>query len=267
MATPVPIGARSRIGNTVAMTGGGDVRLSKSTFIAWQQCPHSAWYRVNDRSLFDSFVDPSTKALLANGNEIDALARQAFPGALVLGRGRARETRAAIARHEPVIFQGEFVTDTLVVLCDVLVWNSQAEACDLIEVKSSTSSSTRRDEEYAFDLAFQEHMLKSCDVPVGKTFLMRLNSDYVRRGALDIEELLACTDFGDAVAAVRPALAALIDDAHRWIKIKRAPKGPCPCLRLSRGNHCEMLSDGSLISRTSSRASSMRIPRSAAATP
>ncbi len=222
------------------MAGGGTMRLSKSTFIAWQQCPHNAWYRVNDRALFDTFVDPNTKVLFAVGNEIDELARQAFPGGLLLGRGQASETRAAIARREPAIFQGEFVTDKLVVLCDVLVWNVRANAYDLIEVKSSTSSSTRRDNEYAFDLAFHEHVLKASGVPVGCAHLMRLNSDYVRRGPVDIAQLFVRTDFGEAVAGVRDTLASLIDEAHRWINIKTPPKGPCPCVRLSRGNHCEM---------------------------
>ncbi len=222
------------------MMTGGEMRLCKSTFIAWQQCPHSAWYRVNDRALFDTFVDPNTKALFAVGNEIDELARQAFPGGLLLGRGQAQETRAAIARRAPVIFQGEFVTDKFVVLCDVLVWNSGANSYDLIEVKSSTSSSRRRDEEYAFDLAFQEHVLKACGVRVGGTYLMRLDSDYVRRGPIDIAQLFARTDFGDAVAHVRQDVPSLIGEVWRWINIKTPPKGPCPCVRLSRRNHCEM---------------------------
>lgn len=222
------------------MTTGGGMRLSKSTFVAWQKCPHNAWYRVNDRALFDAFVDPNTKVLFAVGNEIDELARQAFPGGLLLGRGKTSETRAAIARREPVIFQGEFATDRCVALCDVLVWNSQAKAYDLIEVKSSTSSSARRAEEYAFDLAFQEHILEACGVPVGGTYLIRLNSDYVRRGAIDIAQLFARTDFSDAIAAVRQDVPSLIDEAWRWINSKTPPIGPCSCVRLSRGNHCEM---------------------------
>jgi hypothetical protein len=218
------------------------MRLSKSTFIAWQRCPHTAWYRVNDRPLFESFVDPATRVLLAVGNEIDELARQVFPGGLLLGRGQAHETAQAIRRREPVIFQGEFVTDELVVLSDVLVWNADSGAYDIVEVKSSTSASTRHDAEYAVDLAFQEHVLKTCGVPVGKSYLMRLNSDYVRHGALDLDKLFARSDFSDAVAAARPGLGDLIADAHRWINIKTPPKGPCRCLHLSRGNHCEMFS-------------------------
>lgn len=218
------------------------MRLSKSTFVAWQRCPHTAWYRVNDRALFETFVDPATRVLLAVGNEIDELARQSFPGGLLLGRGQARETTAAIRRRERVIFQGEFVTDDFVVLADVLVWNSNTSAYDIVEVKSSTSTSTRHDAEYVMDLAFQEHVLRACGVPVGKTYVMRLNSDYVRHGALDIEKLFAHTDYSDAVAAVRPSLAAQVADAHRWINIKTPPNGPCSCLRLSRGNHCEMFS-------------------------
>ena len=83
--------------------------------------------------------------LFAVGNEIDEFARQTFPGGLLLGLGKTSETRAAIARREPVIFQGECIADSCVVLCDVLVWNSRLNVYDLIEVKSSTSSSTRRD--------------------------------------------------------------------------------------------------------------------------
>lgn len=222
------------------MMQGGGMRLSKSTFLAWQKCPHNAWYRVNDRALFDAFVDPKAEALFAVGNEIDALARQTFPGGLLLGRGKTGETRAAIERREPVIFQGEFIIDSCVVLCDVLVWNAEAEAYDLIEVKSSTSSSTRRDEEYALDLAFQEHVLRACGVQVGGTYLMRLNSDYVRRGAIDIAQLFARADFSDAVAQVRSGIPLLVDEAWRWVNIKTPPKGPCPCVRASRGNHCEM---------------------------
>ncbi len=180
--------------------------------------------------------------LFAVGNEIDEFARQTFPGGLLLGRGKTSETRAAIARREPVIFQGECIADSCVVPCDVLVWNSRLNAYDLIEVKSSTSSSTRRDDAYATDLAVQEHVLKACGVPVGGTFVMRLNSDYVRRGPIDIAQLFTRKDFGEAVAAVREALPSLIDEAHRWINTRTPPQGPCRCVRRSRGNHGEMFS-------------------------
>lgn len=216
------------------------MRLSKSTFIAWRQCPHTAWYRANDRALFDTFVDPSTAALFAVGNEIDELARKIFPGGLLLGPGRGGETRAVIARREPVIFQAELTTNDLAALCDILVWNAGANAYDLVEVKSSTSSSTRRDDEYAFDLAFQEHVLEASGVPINRSYLMRLNSEYVRQGPLDIAQLFARADFTDAVAAARHELPALIDEACRWINMKQPPRGPCSCVRVSRGNHCEM---------------------------
>ncbi len=215
------------------------MRLSKSTFMAWCRCPHTAWYRVNDAGRFDRYADARTETLLAVGNEIDMLARKAFPGGVLLGPGKCAETSAAIARREPVIFQGEFVSGDLIVLADVLAWNGRTGRYDLIEVKSSTGSSDR-DEEYARDLAFQEHVLSASGVPIGAMHVMHLNANYERHGSLDLERLFAARDFGAKVAAVRPNLASMIEAAAAWINTEVAPQGPCRCVRLPRSKHCEM---------------------------
>ena len=58
--------------------------ISKSTFLQFQICPKDTWLRLHKPELVETFtLTEFEKHLLEQGNEVEACARQLFPGALL----------------------------------------------------------------------------------------------------------------------------------------------------------------------------------------
>ena len=177
--------------NSVHSALNNALKLSKTNYLIWRDCPHNAWIKQNQPDIFN--LSPPTafeQGLFDTGNEVDELAR------------------------------------------------------DLYEVKSSTTrgETKARRERYAQDLAFQAAILAINDVPLGKLFLLRLDSAYLRGDALDVNALFHVEDFGADVAGVTDTLAMDMDLAHDWLSISSEPEGPCVCAKRSRSNHCTSFS-------------------------
>jgi hypothetical protein len=217
------------------------MKLSKTDFLIFRECAHNAWvklhrpevYRAEPLSAFD-------QALLEAGNEVDALARQLFPGGCLIARGDAETTARLVAERLPVLYQPVFETDQFTTACDILVWNAASARYDLFEVKASSSESENRarDEAYTYDLAFQSRVLDANGVPLGRHILVRLDSAYVRDADLDIHALFHLDDRSDAVSALGDVIAHEMDTAHDLLSRATPLPAPCNCMTKGRSAHC-----------------------------
>jgi hypothetical protein len=217
------------------------MKLSKTDYLIYRDCAHNAWvkryrpeiYHAAPMSAFDL-------ALLEIGNEVDALARELFPGGVLVARGDVINTRALIAARTPVIYQPVLETKHFTTACDILVWNGARQSFDLYEVKASTSGDGKKakDELYAFDIAFQAEVLRQCGVPVGTLNLVRLDSDYVRGVHLDVQRLFTVEDFTKRVDAVLDTVAHEMDAAHDVLARSEPLPSPCSCMFKGRNAHC-----------------------------
>lgn len=61
-------------------------------------------YRAKRLSVFD-------QAIIETGNDVDVLARNLFPGGVLVERGDAAGTAQLVARRAPVLYQPVFETD------------------------------------------------------------------------------------------------------------------------------------------------------------
>ena len=52
---------------------------------------------------------------------------------------------------------------------------------------------------YITDVAYQKYVLEKCGVNVTGTYVVNINSDYVRRGALELDKLFKITDVAQFV--------------------------------------------------------------------
>jgi hypothetical protein len=217
------------------------MKLSKTDFLIYRDCPHNAWvklhqpdvYRAKPLSAFDL-------GLLETGNEVDDLARSLFPGGTAIARGDAATTRRLVAARTLVLYQPVFETEHFTTACDILVWNATSERFDLYEVKASTSGDDKRgkDDLYTHDLAFQVEVLRQGLIPLGRQFIVRLDSDYVRGADLDVPALFAIDDFTDRVAEIREAVTVEMDTAHDVLASERPLTSPCNCMTKGRSAHC-----------------------------
>lgn len=217
------------------------MKLSKTNYLVYRDCAHNAWvkahlpeiYKAKPLSVFD-------QGIIETGNEVDVLARDLFPGGVLIERGNAAGTAELVAQRAAVLYQPVFETDHYTIACDILVWNAGTMAYDLYEVKASTSGDdkTAKDELYTYDLAFQTHVLRENGVPLGMLFLVRLNSEYVFDDALDLEGLFTREDFTERVRGIIDAVPAEMEAAHAWLQQESMPAAPCGCVYKGRSAHC-----------------------------
>ena len=218
-----------------------NTKLSKTDFLVYRDCAHNAWLKVHEPDVYHAKpLSAFDQGLLDTGNEVDALARNLFPGGTDIQRGDAATTAKLVTARAPVLYQPVFETDQFTTACDILVWNGATELFDLYEVKASTSGDDKKakDELYTYDLAFQAEVLQQNKVPLGRLNVVRLNSDYVRGADLDIQAIFAIDDFTDRVAAIREAVALEMDTAHDILVRTEPLPAPCNCIYKGRSSHC-----------------------------
>lgn len=217
------------------------MKLSKTNFMVWRDCRHDAWMKVHRPAIYNAVpLSDFDQSIIDGGNEVDMLAREVFVGGVTVPRKAAAETVALVEARTAVLYQPVFEMEQFTTACDILVWNGESGAYDLYEVKGSTSAGNTRakDERYTWDIGFQAEVLRRCGVPLGRLCLVRLNAEYVRNGALDIDALFTREDFTEAVNALRDEIAAEMDAAHDDLSLADQPAGPCGCFEKARAQHC-----------------------------
>ena len=182
--------------------------ISKTIFLDYVFCPKNTWLKLNKPELLQEFeLSAFEQNLMEQGNEVEAEAHKLsiFSGGVeVLERGEdaVEKTRELMEERTPCIFQATFIEDGFIARNDALVWNEKESCWDLYEIKGTNSlKEGGTDHNHIDDLTFQASVLSRADVPMGKYFLVHLNKDYVRFGALNTEELFLIEDQTEAVTA------------------------------------------------------------------
>ena len=132
-------------------------KISKSKFMAGLQCPKREYLQVRHPELASS-VDDSR---MQQGIDVGSLARQAFPGGVLVAADHShlsdaiRATRELVANREiPAIFEATFEHSGVLVRTDVLKRNSGG--FHLTEVKSSTKIKP----EFTDDVSIQKYVIQ-----------------------------------------------------------------------------------------------------------
>jgi len=148
--------------------------LSKGDIQSGLRCEKALYLAVHHSELREE-VSPSARNRMENGIHIGELARECFPGGVLIEEDWATSiasTKVLMADPTvPAIFEGVFEKDGIRVKADIL--RRVGGGFDLIEVKSSSSVK----KEHLDDLAIQYHVIKGCDVPLARIFLMHINKE------------------------------------------------------------------------------------------
>jgi hypothetical protein len=200
------------------------------------------------------------KALGVMGIEVENEARKLFPnGILIEGRDEKAQalTKKLIAEKTPVIFQAVFSTDKYLAAADVLKWNDEAGMYDLYEIKMSSTDDEDEEEEddkprkvnkkkelqFEYDISFQTNVAKLCGINFNKKYLLRLNRDYVRHGALNLNKLFEETDKTENLnPTFLSATHTEMESAYTYLSNTNMPAGHCDCFYKGRSAHCTTFS-------------------------
>src|SRR3990172_9414482 len=164
--------------------------LSKSDFLRGWQCPKALYLSAFEPGAVAP-PDSQSRARMASGKSIGLLARELSPDGEDAWPNRPRDAAAAaertaglIAGRAPAIFEAAFAAeDGRHAAVDILARGRRGWR--LIEVKSSTSVK----EEHLLDVAFQLSVARAAALEIESVEILHLNSDYTRKGALDLSAL------------------------------------------------------------------------------
>jgi Domain of unknown function(DUF2779) len=191
--------------------------LSKSLILKGLQCP-KALYLAKYPPAFEFPSRPELEARYAAGTEVGLLAQQLFPGGVEVpfaGLSVAEQverTRALIDTGAAVIYEASFEFDSIFVKVDLLV--RDGASWQIHEVKMATSVKPVN----LADVAIQYYVLTQCGLPVSAAYLVHINNRYLRRGALDVQQLFAGEDVLDAVLERQSALPELIASLRETLR-------------------------------------------------
>ncbi len=216
--------------------------LTKTNYLLYKECPQNAWVKVFEpKEYYSKQLSDFDKMIMETGNEIDKLARNLFPGGILIkNRKETKTTMKLVGDREKIIYQPVFCTDKFEAIADIFVWNDDQKAYDIYEVKSTNSGKNKKkhNDGYKHDLAFQVNILKKLSVPINKTYIIRLNCDYVRQEKLDINKLLVIEDFTDEVMGITDIVLDEMQSAYDLLKLENKPRGHCSCITKGRSAHC-----------------------------
>lgn len=225
--------------------------LSKSRYTTFCQCEKALWLKVYKPQ--EEVLEPERIARFENGNKVGDLAMGLFgpyvevttfnlDGSLNLDAMVAK-TKEEMQKGTSVICEASFFFGNNYCAVDILRRTNDGWA--IYEVKSSSDKEEKR-EIYACDIAYQQWLLTSCGIKVTGAYLVCLNSNYVRQGAIDLQQLFAVVDMEELVQndlvkvpqLVPKALRLLQDPYEPNVDLSQNCKKPYKCAFL---DYCKRL--------------------------
>ena len=207
-------------------------RLSKSRFQAGLQCPKHLWLLCHAYQLSDPVTD-SQQAVFDQGHAVGALAREYFPGGVLVEEDHLHSYQALgttarlLSEGFECLYEAAFEHDGVLVRSDIVA-KEDSRGWTLIEVKSSTEVKP----EHITDLGIQAHVLRGSGIRVAGCRVLHINSGYVYPGGpYDLGQLFTLDDVTAEVEAFLPAVPDLLRE------MKHMLAGACPEVQISK--RCE----------------------------
>ncbi len=192
--------------------------------MAGMQC-HKRLYLETYQPELAGSADESGAAILEAGHAVGALARNRYPGGMLIGEdldsSRAQRATQDALRNPAVlaIFEPALSSDGVRIRADILA-RTRDQRFDLIEVKSTLDVKP----EHEWDVAIQYQVLRSAGVPIRWARLMHLNRDYVHPGGdYDLKRLFTFTNLTRLVHKRRRDVVAAVKEMRRTLAAKSPP--------------------------------------------
>ena len=185
-------------------------QLSKSKYAKYCQCPKCLWMSVYKPE--EEVIDPNSEARFENGAEVGELAKGILGDYVDVTIRKADDrldlaamitkTKELMDAGQENICEASFSYDGNYCAVDIL--HKTEDGWAIYEVKSTSfpefNGNPAKLDKYLPDVAYQKWVLEKCGVNVTGTFLVCLNSDYVREGELDLQKLFVINDMDEMIA-------------------------------------------------------------------
>jgi CRISPR/Cas system-associated exonuclease Cas4 (RecB family) len=197
--------------------------LSKSTFMMGQQCSKRLWlYRK--RPDLAAELSASQEMVFEKGTDVGKLARELFRG----GKDASpidpfhypeaiQQTYKWVQAGEAVIYEAAFQSDGVMAALDILVnkkgkWNAY-------EVKSSVEVK----DQHIRDAALQYYVMTNSGLLVNDIYIVHINKEYTRKGALDLKLLFTMVSVRKEVLALQKEIQKQIENYKKILQLTKEP--------------------------------------------
>ncbi|GAB4092745.1 DUF2779 domain-containing protein [Flaviaesturariibacter terrae] len=196
--------------------------ITASAFLTGTHCSKRLWLQRHAH-------DTHRPSRSAPGAELPVLARVLFPGGADAGDS---DYAVAVARTQLLLHSGEellynatFEHNGVLVTVDVL--QRQHGKWYVYETKCATSLKPA----HFSDAALQYYVLQAIGLRPAGNFILHLNKDYVRQGALDPEQLFVRVAVTRTVRAMQQSIVARVHQLKRTLAAGEPPHADT-------GSHC-----------------------------
>ena len=208
-------------------------KLSKSRYTAFCQCPKNLWLKVYKPK--EATTDASLEARFAQGNEVGDLAMGLFGD---FKEVTAYQEDGSLDLQKMIELTKQYMDEGVENICEasfsceggycaVDILRKTPGGWAIYEVKSTSfpefNGQEAKLEKYAPDIAYQKWVLEQCGVNVTGTYLVCLNSDYVRHGELDTGQLFVVNDMKEMVENESLKVPARVSQAMKVINNEQEP--------------------------------------------
>ncbi|MBO5809894.1 MAG: hypothetical protein J6R32_03600 [Bacteroidales bacterium] len=199
--------------------------LSKSTYIKGEQCP-KALYMYKKHPYLRDKLSLEKRAKFKRGTDVGILARTYFPGGVnmtpttpsLFGKMFEKTMQNLNDPNVNVMYEAIFIHNDTLIMLDILV--RDGDKWRAIEVKSSMSLN----ETYYHDASLQYYVLKGCKVPISDIELMYINSDYERKGDIDVKQLFVFKSVKDFAENELENIDKKVNELKDVVNLSNAPK-------------------------------------------
>jgi len=205
--------------------------LSKSTFMMGCQCPKRLWLHKFQPEVRDE-MDESQAAIFQTGTNVGMLARELFYGGVDAApptpyqyQQSIVDTANYIRKGVNIIYEAAFQFDGIMAAIDILVKKNGKWYA--FEVKSAGSVKPQ----FILDATLQYFVITQSGLPLEDISIIHLNTSYVRRGDLNIQQLFTNTSVLNEVKTLQASIKSKADELKQVIKQKAAPD-------VKVGDHC-----------------------------
>ena len=169
--------------------------ITKSLYCSLLFCDRYAWLSRNKP---EKYVEKKSEDILQNGKEVGEYAKKLFGEYVNIEFNKninvmIDKTRECVERKIPVITEASFKYENT--FCSVDILKNDSDGVEVYEVKSSTELQ----DIYLDDISFQVYILKNLGYKVKNANIVYLNSNYVRKGELELDKLFIIEDVSSEI--------------------------------------------------------------------
>ena len=195
------------------------MNLSKSKYCNGIQCKKMLWlekYKPEEKG------ELSNEAVLDNGNDVHEVARKLLGEDINIEFNEnlnemIKDTKKALEKENAIVTEASFNYEHN--FCSVDILKKEGDSYEIYEVKSSTHLK----DVFINDASYQYYVLTNLGLNVKKCYVVILNSNYIRKGELDLDKLFVKNDITDIAISKLDEVKSNIDAINKYMEQTEEP--------------------------------------------